>query len=91
MKKIVCFLLLAALLVGCVSTASASLSAYYKDGKIYVSNSGSGITRINMNGSSKIIKNAPARILPDIIPTFVQNLIFIINPSQQNDFIINQQ
>ena len=45
MKKIVCFLLLAALLVGCVSTASASLSAYYKDGKIYVSNSGSGITR----------------------------------------------
>ncbi len=52
MKKIVCFLLLAALLVGCVSTASASLSAYYKDGKIYVSNSGSGMTRINMNGAT---------------------------------------
>ncbi len=52
MKKIVCFLLLAALLVGCVSTASASLSAYYKDGKIYVSNSGSGMTRISMNGAT---------------------------------------
>ena len=52
MKKIVCFLLTTALLLGCMSAASASLSAYYKDGKIYVSNSGSGITRINMNGSS---------------------------------------
>ena len=52
MKKFVCFLLLTALLLSCVSVASASLNAYYKDGKIYVSNSGSGITRINMNGSS---------------------------------------
>ena len=52
MKKIVCFLLMTALLVGCVSAASASLSATYRDGKIYVTNSGNGITRINMNGSS---------------------------------------
>jgi hypothetical protein len=52
MKKIVCFLLLTALLVGCVSVGSASLNATYRDGKIYVTNSGSGITRINMNGAS---------------------------------------
>ena len=52
MKKIVCFLLLTALLVGCVSVGSASLNATYSNGKIYVTNSGSGITRINMNGAS---------------------------------------
>ena len=52
MKKIVCFLLLTALMVGCVSVGSASLNATYRDGKIYVTNSGSGITRINMNGAS---------------------------------------
>ncbi|MBR3017416.1 MAG: hypothetical protein IKH57_10150 [Clostridia bacterium] len=52
MKKFVCLLLITVLALGCVSAASASLSAYYKDGKIYVSNSGTGMTRINMNGSS---------------------------------------
>ncbi|MBR3020244.1 MAG: hypothetical protein IKH57_24780 [Clostridia bacterium] len=52
MKKIVCFLLTTALLFGCMSMASATLSATYRDGKIYVTNSGNGITRINMNGSS---------------------------------------
>lgn len=52
MKKFVCFLLMTALVLGCISAASASISAYYQNGKIYVSNSGSGMTRINMNGSS---------------------------------------
>lgn len=52
MKKFVCFLLLTALLVSCVSVGSASLNAYYSNGKIYVTNSGTGITRINMNGAS---------------------------------------
>lgn len=52
MKKIVCLLLMTALVLGCVSAASASISATYSNGKIYVTNSGSGMTRVNMNGAS---------------------------------------
>ena len=52
MKKFVCILLITVLALGCVSAASASISAYYSNGKIYVTNSGSGMTRVNMNGSS---------------------------------------
>ena len=52
MKKFVCFLLITILALGCVSVASASLNAYYSNGKIVVTNSGSGMTRINMNGAS---------------------------------------
>ena len=52
MKKFVCLLLMTALVLGCVSAASASISATYSNGKIYVTNSGSGMTRVNMNGAS---------------------------------------
>jgi hypothetical protein len=54
MKKFVCFMLMAVLVLACASFASAELSARYDaaSGKIIVSTSGSGITRVNMNGSS---------------------------------------
>jgi len=47
MKKLVCFLLLTALVLSCASVGFAVLSAEYRDGKIYVTNNGTGMTRLN--------------------------------------------
>lgn len=47
MKKFVCFLLMTILVLNCASVGFATLTAEYRDGKIYVTNSGTGITRLN--------------------------------------------
>ena len=50
MKKFIVFLLFSALLIGCVSAGSASLNAYYSNGNIIITNSGTGMTQIYMDG-----------------------------------------
>ena len=47
MKKFVCLLLLTALVLSCATVGFATLTAEYRDGKIYVTNSGQGMTRLN--------------------------------------------